>query len=773
MSGPSDKLDLALWRLYSTYLESQHSSAAAGGAGPADGSPGYNLTLRYQDSLAEIEALGFHTTWNEIDGFAHGTVHLKDLERIASHPNVISLSYGSAPDIRLDQSAADIKARSDTVAHIGSNGLWHVDPTTGAVAPSSLVSGAGVIVGIIDTGIDIEHPCFMKSLAPFATRIVRIWDQGLDPDPAHGEVGPPTALLTSARTYGVEFTDVMIDRFLNNLIPPVFRHRDCIGHGTHVAATAAGNGNPGEGVPLMTAPGHFDFVGVAPKADIVVVKLLDVEHEVRDTAGNVVSYAVRSRDALKYILEFAKGNPPATPARPAVVNMSFGSELGPHDGLTDDEQFLDRQFASSGSYHKGNILVMAAGNSAATRQHATITIPASGEIVVPFELFDTRGANTKSFKECAWKEDTRDLLVELWYRDVTPPADVSVAVRVPTESSFSNEVFSGSLTKLFDGNKKRTIWHTDTAPVARPVSGGPSVNVKRNHILLSVEPNRRVSPPQHRTGIYEIRIKGPAGTIFHAWTYQLGRDFGFRVGVGPSTTLDVGAAVEFTSLLVADTAIFSVGDAISITLDDGTHHRTVITSIAPGFLEVAVGPPAPAFFGNRVAKELPNIDVDDRHLIGSDAGAQNVITVASYDDRGGKTTDPSYAHIARSSSRGPLADYSTLGPLAVKPDITAPGVSIKAALSRDMGGRLMNWSELFGNRFVEFSGTSMAAPHITGVIALLLEKKRDLTVDEVRAIFSNSANVRPGTRPTPADGAAHQEAYGGGMVDTKKAHDAV
>jgi subtilisin family serine protease len=67
----------------------------------------------------------------------------------------------------------------------------------------------------------------------------------------------------------------------------------------------------------------------------------------------------------------------------------------------------------------------------------------------------------------------------------------------------------------------------------------------------------------------------------------------------------------------------------------------------------------------------------------------------------------------------------------------------------------------------------MAAPHIAGIIALMLQKKPDLTVDDVRTIFANSANSRPGTNPAPADPVAHREAYGGGMVDTKKAHDAV
>ena len=80
---------------------------------------------------------------------------------------------------------------------------------------------------------------------------------------------------------------------------------------------------------------------------------------------------------------------------------------------------------------------------------------------------------------------------------------------------------------------------------------------------------------------------------------------------------------------------------------------------------------------------------------------------------------------------------------------------------------------MLGDPFQDLSGTSMAAPHITGIIALMLEKKHALSVDDIKAIFSNSANVRPGTHPTPADVPDHQLAYGSGMVDAKKAHDAV
>src|SRR5713226_6169792 len=128
MSDPLDKLDSALRDIYTTYRESQAGIAAAAAAtGGPEGSPGYNLVLRYKGNLSEIEALGFRTAWNELPGFAHGVLHLDDLERVASDPNVISLVYGSAPKLHLDTSVPYIRARADTPADIGTKGLWQVD----------------------------------------------------------------------------------------------------------------------------------------------------------------------------------------------------------------------------------------------------------------------------------------------------------------------------------------------------------------------------------------------------------------------------------------------------------------------------------------------------------------------------------------------------------------------------------------------------------------------------------------------------------------------
>lgn len=78
--------------------------------------------------------------------------------------------------------------------------------------------------------------------------------------------------------------------------------------------------------------------------------------------------------------------------------------------------------------------------------------------------------------------------------------------------------------------------------------------------------------------------------------------------------------------------------------------------------------------------------------------------------------------IANSSSRGP----STCQPGAIKPNVVAPGYSIRSSLPNNIYGNL--------------TGTSMAAPHVSGLVALMREKNPNATVDQIKTAILNSAN---------------------------------
>jgi subtilisin family serine protease len=116
------------------------------------------------------------------------------------------------------------------------------------------------------------------------------------------------------------------------------------------------------------------------------------------------------------------------------------------------------------------------------------------------------------------------------------------------------------------------------------------------------------------------------------------------------------------------------------------------------------------------------------------------MAVAAVDER-----DPNNI-VAGFSSRGPTF-CTTDGSEAIKPDIAAPGVSTRSALP--------------GGGYGTKSGTSMATPHVNGVIALVREANPDLSVDQVKQIIYDSA------RDVGANGKDND--YGYGIVDAYEA----
>ncbi len=124
------------------------------------------------------------------------------------------------------------------------------------------------------------------------------------------------------------------------------------------------------------------------------------------------------------------------------------------------------------------------------------------------------------------------------------------------------------------------------------------------------------------------------------------------------------------------------------------------------------------------------------------ADAYNVITIGAISDRG--TTSRSDDTIVSYSSLGPTRDGRA------KPDLVAPGSSITSANT--------GWEGL-GSDFVSLSGTSMAAPHVSGAAALL--KEYGLSSKGVKAVLINTAQDK-GTSSWDAY-------YGWGEVDLNRA----
>ncbi len=202
--------------------------------------------------------------------------------------------------------------------------------------------GAGVIVGVIDTGIDVCHGDFIDD-ASGSSRILRLWDQSLT---AEGSEVTPDIDGDGAPDYGVEYTRAMIDaaRPTCPLSPSIrgVRSIDDEGHGTHVASLAAGDGSATNG-----AEPAGKYRGAAPQAELVVVKASDGQGGI-DTVGVV--------DGIRYIFDIASAL-----GRPAVINLSFGSYAGPLDGSGALDEII------AGFAGPGRVLVASAGNSGGRR----------------------------------------------------------------------------------------------------------------------------------------------------------------------------------------------------------------------------------------------------------------------------------------------------------------------------------------------------------------------------------------------------------------------
>lgn len=176
--------------------------------------------------------------------------------------------------------------------------------------PPFSLTGEGVLIAIIDSGIDYAHPAFQTEDG--TTRILALWDQSITGNPPKGY------------SIGTEYTKEQIDEALQYPKGPqrdgIVPSKDFSGHGTAVAGVAAGNGAGSEG---------RKYKGIAPKSSLLVVKMG------REKEGGFprtielmegVDYAIKK--ALEYKL-------------PVVVNISFGNSYGPHDGTALVERFLD------------------------------------------------------------------------------------------------------------------------------------------------------------------------------------------------------------------------------------------------------------------------------------------------------------------------------------------------------------------------------------------------------------------------------------------------
>lgn len=223
--------------------------------------------------------------------------------------------------------------------------------------PPLSLSGRGVVIAFIDTGIDFANEVFRDSGGE--SRILALWDQNIQDGP------PPAGFL-----YGTEYAKEEINLALQTENPyAVIPSRDDNGHGSAMASVAAGSvmGMGVDGLGADVGLGGV-FSGAAPRADIVAVKLRPCKTYLKQYYRANTDLAYSEADillALRYVRQFA-----IPFQRPLVICLGLGTNLGDHTGNSALARFLE-EIASD----KSTCVVVAVGNEGNRRGHHEGRIP--------------------------------------------------------------------------------------------------------------------------------------------------------------------------------------------------------------------------------------------------------------------------------------------------------------------------------------------------------------------------------------------------------------
>lgn len=207
-------------------------------------------------------------------------------------------------------------------------------------SPGRGYRGQGIMVGIVDTGIDYTHPAFRFSDG--RTRIVSIWDQTIQSDQ-----------IPESFPYGTLYTRDDLNVALTAEDPfEVVPTRDENGHGTFMAGIMAGS-----------ADTENDFIGAAPEASIAVVKLKPAKDYLRAfyilKEGAVAYQETDVFMAIQHLISEA-----IQYQMPLVLCLGIGNSLNSHEGTSNLSQYLNAINNATGI-----CVTIAAGNELGRAHH--------------------------------------------------------------------------------------------------------------------------------------------------------------------------------------------------------------------------------------------------------------------------------------------------------------------------------------------------------------------------------------------------------------------
>jgi subtilisin family serine protease len=525
----------------------------------------------------------------------------------------------------------------------------HADSVQRGINLSKKYSGKNVVVGVIDFGFDYNHPTLFDTTGT-RYRVKKVWE-------LNGVGTPPAGYI-----YGRELKDTteIKAQTTDNTIQT---------HGTCVAGVAAGSG-------FGSPQNGQRYRGLAYDADMVLVGVRRDSIEQQWMEGGFSDFL----DGINYIFDYAE-----SVHKPCVINISWGSQSGPHDGTTLFNEACDNLTGS------GRILVMSAGNEGQDSLHITKSFSATDTVLNTF--LDFTPATYKRTWVDVWGEHGKTFCgnVTLYKNGVAGQSTGTICIDDQTHSF-----------ALIGDNG------TDTCTVDF-ITSSAEYNGK---------PRATISIFNHADDSVGMSITGTEGTI-HAWNeyYYYGYTHSYQ-----STFNDHG--YSWAQSGNTESTVSDMGAGKSVLLIGAYTSKTSWKDL------------------NGVSWSYP----------------------ATYTKTG---------QIAPFSSRGPMIDGR------VKPDITAPGITMATAYSSydadylPGGARQTSLVAVYTNPdtqrnyyYGEFTGTSASAPVTSGIVALMLEANPAFFPSHVQKIFAQTAitDTYTGTLPN-----AGNNTWGHGKINAYEA----